>query len=194
MKPASTRPGEGSFDETAEPKAKGKGKTKGMAIAKVQASSSSSSADPPDTQSTGSGGTGGVGELDADSIKAVKEVHDLLRSMRAARVQADTSLEGCPSGESIRQAFESIRKVALGEIGLLDGGATACMRTAKVHERNLKRPAVKVSLAVGETVRWGYLTLKSLTRRTGRWRLIPPLVAHTPHGKWQKISLSSIRP
>ena len=35
-------------------------------------------------------------------------------------------------------------------MGLLDGGATACMRTAKPHECTLDYPAVKVSLAVGE--------------------------------------------
>ena len=35
-------------------------------------------------------------------------------------------------------------------MGLLDGGAIACMRTAKPHEYTLDYPAVKVSLAVGE--------------------------------------------
>ena len=72
MKPACTRPGGSSYDETAEPKARGKGKTKGKAIAKVQTSSASLSADPPSGVTTGSGGTGGVETLDADSIKAVK--------------------------------------------------------------------------------------------------------------------------
>ena len=67
--------------------------------------------------------------------------------MRVARLHVDTSLESCPPGESIRQEFESIRKVAVSEMGLLDGGATACMRTAKAHERNLNYPTVKMSLA-----------------------------------------------
>ena len=56
----------------------------------------------------------------------------------------------CWPGKSVRQAVESIRKVSVGEMGLLDGGATACVRTAKEHERNMNYPTVKVSLALGE--------------------------------------------
>ena len=35
-------------------------------------------------------------------------------------------------------------------MGLLDGSATACVRTAKPYECNVNYPTVKVSLAVGE--------------------------------------------
>ena len=54
------------------------------------------------------------------------------------------------SHESIKPAIESIRRVFVGEMRLLDGGATACMRTAKPHECDMNYPTVKVSLAVGE--------------------------------------------
>ena len=148
MRPACTRPGGGSYDETAEPKAKGKDKTKSKAIAKVQASSSSSSADPSGGGATSSGGASGADVLD---IKAMKEVQELLKSMKLARLHVSFNLGDSAPGESVRQVVESIRRVAVGEMGLLDGGATACMRMAKAHERNLNYPTVKVSLALGES-------------------------------------------
>ena len=39
----------------------------------------------------------------------------LKKSMRMARLQVDPSLESSASVESVRQAFESIRKVAIRE-------------------------------------------------------------------------------
>ena len=68
-----------------------------------------------------------------------------------AKGEEKVDLEASAPGESRRQAVESIRKVATGEMGLLDGGATACTRTAKDHERNLSYPTVKASLALGES-------------------------------------------
>ena len=90
-----------------------------------------------------SGGTGGLEGVD---IKAVREVQEIRKSMKMARLRVSTEVDKCSPGESIRQAVESIRKVSVGEMGLLDGGATACVRTAKDHERNMIFPTVKVSL------------------------------------------------
>ena len=174
MKPACTRPGGSSYDETEEPQAKGTGKTKGKAIAKVQASSASSSTDARGSASTSSGGTGGAEALHAHAIKAVKEVHDLLKSTRVSRLQVDASLEDSLSGDSTRQAFESIRKGAVGEMGLLDGGATACMSTAKVHEHNFNYPIVNVSLALGE----GHLMISPKGTLLSVEKL-SPIVSHT---------------
>ena len=59
-------------------------------------------------------------------------------------------------------------------MGLLDGGATACMRTAKPHERNLNYPTVKVSLASGE----GHLMIspEGTLLSVGR---VSPIVSYT---------------
>ena len=112
MKPACTSPAGGSFDEAADPKAKGKGKVKTKAVAKVQASSSSPSANPPNNGADSSGGTSGTDVLD---IKAMKEAHELLKSMKLPKLHVNANLEDCSPGESVRQTVESIGSVAVGE-------------------------------------------------------------------------------
>ncbi|CAE7447999.1 unnamed protein product [Symbiodinium pilosum] len=81
------------------------------ALAKVQATSSSAPADQPTNSSSGSGGTGGADTFDADSIKAVKEVHALLKPMRTVIHKEDGPLEidtstACP--EVSREAAEGL--------------------------------------------------------------------------------------
>ena len=68
-----------------------------------------------------------------------------------ARLRVSTEVSETSPSESIRQAIESTKRVSVGEMGLLDGGVTACMKTAKRHERTLNYPTVKVSLALGES-------------------------------------------
>ena len=89
-----------------------------------------------------SGGTSGLEGVD---IKAIREVQELHKSMKMARLHVSAEVDECSPGESIRQAVESIRKVSVGEVGLLDGGATACVRTAKDHERNMNYLTIQVS-------------------------------------------------
>ena len=103
---------------------------------------------PSTDQSSGGGatGSGGTGGVNTAGVKALREVAELLRSVKRRHVIEETV--NTSSQESIRQAIESIRRVSMGEMGLLDGGATACVRTAKPHECTLNYPTVKVSLAI----------------------------------------------
>ena len=68
--------------------------------------------------------------------------------MKMARLRVSSEVNETSPSESIRQAIEIIKRVSVGEMGLLDGGATACVRTSVPHERTLKYPTVKVSLAL----------------------------------------------
>ena len=109
--------------------------------------SAQSSTDQPSNGAASSGGTSG---LESADIKAIMEAQELLKSMKMARLHVSSEVNETLPSESIRQAIESIKRVSVGEMGLLDGGATACMSTAKPHERTLNYPTVKVSLALGE--------------------------------------------
>ena len=75
------------------------------------------------------------------------EAQELLKAMKMARLYVSSEVDETSPSESIRQAIESI--------SARNGSFrwrryTACVRTARPHERNLKYPTVKVSLALRE--------------------------------------------
>ena len=74
----------------------------------------------------------------SEATAALKEATHLLQSLRLARVRADST-----SVTQLRRLAE-----AEGANGLIDGGATACLRTASSEE--LKLPTIAVQLAAGE--------------------------------------------
>ena len=82
-------------------------------------------------QQKGNGSSGGVSEA------AIREAAQILQSLRLSAVQI-----------SLDSASRFLSKVCWeGRRGLIDGGATACLRTAEDSERNL--PRIPVKLACG---------------------------------------------
>ena len=171
--------GGGAHDPEADPpkgKGEGKGKSKNKTVAKAQVQNGGGAQPSTDQPSSGTASSGGTGGLDQADVKATREVAELLKSMKRLHVSGEVNETS--SHESIKQAIESIRRVSVREMGLLDGGATACTRTAKPHECDMNYPTVKVSLAAGE----GQLmispegTLLSVERAS-------PTVSYTAHRK-----------
>ena len=74
----------------------------------------------------------------AESAAAIKEATQFLQSLRLAKVQANEV-----SVKQLKRLAD-----AEGACGLIDGGATSCLRTALPDERHL--PVVNVQLATGE--------------------------------------------
>ena len=86
----------------------------------------------------GSGKTPGPKGQSADTTAALKEATQLLQSLKLARLSHDPD-----SLDRLKRLTE-----AEGAKGLIDGGATACLRTAS--ERELSLPTISVQLAAGE--------------------------------------------
>ena len=130
----------GGAHQKAECTAPGGGKgpaAESKAKAKAQAlSASKEKAKPESKTSQKAPSKNEPGKAGAETAAAIKEATQLLQSMRAAKVdhiRAVTQLKDLGEGRR--------RK------GLIDGGATACLRTAKGSERSL--PTMKVELACG---------------------------------------------
>ena len=90
LKPACTRPGGGSYDESATPTGKGKGKAKGKSVAKAQVANPQSSAEQSSSGAASSGGTSGLEGVD---IKAIREVQELSKSMKMARLRVSAEVD-----------------------------------------------------------------------------------------------------
>ncbi|CAE7196678.1 RE1 [Symbiodinium microadriaticum] len=116
--------GAGADDSGAKPK---KGKPKGN-----EAKGNPKSAATPSRGSSGSAGqTSGISEA------AIKEAAQILQSLRLSAIRCDLK----SASEILSKATERGRR------GLIDGGATACLRTAHSSERSL--PTISVRLAYG---------------------------------------------
>ena len=95
----------------------------------------------PSTKDNGSKGSGKSSTPKApgaDASAALKEATQLLQSLKLARLSPDSG-----SLDRLKRLTE-----AEGAKGLIDGGATACLRTASSKELHL--PTISVQLAAGE--------------------------------------------
>ena len=124
-----TAPGGGKHQKQAGPETQSKGKQKGLNQDSGSSGAKGKTGAP--TKASAPGPTG-------LSQEAIKEAAQLLQSMRLAAIRPYVS-----------SVAELLCRAQRGEPrGLIDGGATACLRTALAHEVNL--PTVSVRLACGE--------------------------------------------
>ena len=109
LKPACARPGGGAHDPETDPsrgKGKGKGKPKGKTVAKAHVQNGGGTQPSTDQPASGATGSGGTGGLDNADLKALREVTELLRSMKRLHVSGEVTETS--SHESIKQAIESV--------------------------------------------------------------------------------------
>ena len=109
-----------------------KAKTRAQALSTPKEKPKSESKAPQKPPS----GKSEAAKANADTAAAIKEATQLLQSMRIAKLECAKAIT------QLKDLGEGRRKK-----GLIDGGATACLRTAKSGERDL--PTMKVELACG---------------------------------------------